>query len=1172
MNEKLVEAIKNGKLIIFTGAGSSKTFGLPDWKQMVIDIINQIGSEEFNHFIKLLESNIMQPIDVLEYLKTYDGNVRKYIKKEFNITNTEKDFLFHKKILKLSSKIITTNYDNAFELASNNSIIPSKPTSKYNISEVNKRDEPFILKIHGSFDEPDRCIVFKDDYEKLYLENNNEAAPEKLKALFSENTFLFLGFSFSDPDINLIFNRLDKVFGSYNKHFIITTEFDKFKQYKFLEPIQIESFSKLEEKIDQLIAVRSDYTKTDSLEELPEKEKLENNKKIAVLYPDTLDIDFGEEFRAVIKPFEEIDATLFIGSLNINTLQQIENFDLLIIISRVYKDKIYIEDDNLKSNLLSLKDICENILNDSIPILIITNEKIEIDLDYSLINISSYKNNIIKRFIFKLVKEKKFEFDDLDINSNKNLWKLEIRKGENLKTSFYSNNRDLEFGRKCLNDVIGRIEEQISIASRLLAIRNTNRILNIKASGGLGKTTLIRKMGYELYNRGYYTDGVNFKSCENIKDYNNFEDLLIEGFNLNNILNFKEYLIENYSSQKIDLLLILDNFETVINNLPVNELNDAIELLKFSSDYANIVITSREKISNEDFEDVYTLSQMTTDDAVELFQKFYKKKYTEQELKILREEILEDLLANNPLAIKLVTTSRPSINIIELKKIIENNFFESINEEYSDVFKNNADLNIERTKSIYQSINYSYTSLNTRQKLAFELLSLFPDGISLSNFKKCFTKSTSSNNISDTELKQLENKSLLENYNGVLQLQPIIRRFADFQFNKHKDNKQKYCIDAYNYNCYILDLIDLVQRKKSNSVALRLFGNQKNNLIKVVDYMRDIKIQQSGSVDKKEYLLNYIYGLYDYITNENMLKYFNGKLKNVVSFFSDVDDAKLLMEVMSLNKIYFVKEFDKSYLRLAEIFPVENIIDRNFKEENIIEKRWKNLLINIHNMEGYTLNHIQALIKNENYSENLFTEYHYLGIENIDIINNENSFYYFENKFRKNELNEEEIEKYIDSLHMEELLETMQCTYTLSKISKISKRRINKLVVTNPYTKGLKELMLAFISDLKNDKLEYFEKALDNLFHIKYYYLEALYYYCLFLKEIDINKYKEKVKEGLDLARKFKYQYLDYIFSNIENTAKENYDFSYEYYEVDGLKEFVKKDIEDWKKISLDMY
>ncbi|MEJ5092910.1 hypothetical protein, partial [Sphingobacterium faecium] len=207
--------------------------------------------------------------------------------------------------------------------------------------------------------------------------------------------------------------------------------------------------------------------------------------------------------------------------------------------------------------------------------------------------------------------------------------------------------------------------------------------------------------------------------------------------------------------------------------------------------------------------------------------------------------------------------------------------------------------NIERSKSIYQSVNYSYITLTDREKIAFELLSLFPDGISLSNFKACFENASSSNNISDKELRILRDKSLVEDYNGTLQLQPIIRRFANLQFSKRpKKTKEKYCLDAYLFNCFFLDIIILIKKKKSLSEALIIYNHSKNNLLNVFNYIPNIDINEKGPISDKKYLLNYIYSLQSFILTKKQISEFHEFLNLINDFFSDLDYASEFIETL----------------------------------------------------------------------------------------------------------------------------------------------------------------------------------------------------------------------------------------------------------------------------------
>ena len=404
--KEIQNAIKNHQLVFFIGSGMSSKFGLPSWKKLVEDVIGDIDKPVYKDLLPLLNSGLMTPIEVLEKIKGEHNAIRRYISRNFNVIDG--DFTVHKEIFDLSGQVITTNYDNAFERATSNKIVPSIYTSDFNISEINKNGNPYIFKLHGSFTEPDNCILFTEDYENLYSQDSS--AKEKLKSIFIEKTILFVGFSFNDPDLNLIFENLDKSFGNNNKHFILTTDPKNFQKYKFLEPIEIADFR----EIDIFIKKCNEYrlTNTDGVQLVTKESttRLQSENRLALLYPSPLDIDLKEDFSSLVKSFESIDATLYVGTLNNRSLMLLEDFDLIIIASKIYKSKIYIEDDNLKSGLVSLSELVYNIPNDNIPILFITNDKLEPIPSRNTAYISTFKKPIINKFIYKALRSGEFDF------------------------------------------------------------------------------------------------------------------------------------------------------------------------------------------------------------------------------------------------------------------------------------------------------------------------------------------------------------------------------------------------------------------------------------------------------------------------------------------------------------------------------------------------------------------------------------------------------------------------------------------------------------------------------------------------------------------------------------------------------------------------------------------
>ena len=203
--------------------------------------------------------------------------------------------------------------------------------------------------------------------------------------------------------------------------------------------------------------------------------------KCAFLYQQCLDIDLTDLHQG-IKCFDSISFDVYMGILNKKTLLKIDDLDAIIVLSKAFKSKLYIEDNNLKSNLISAEEICDSIPNYGLPIVFITNEKIDIVRNYPAIYIPSYKNAIVKRFIYKAIRDNDLNFSDSDeiiINLDSFL-EQKVTAGVANITSIYSNTKVLDIGKKCLTEDVGRVEEQANITQRILGIIETHRLLNIK--------------------------------------------------------------------------------------------------------------------------------------------------------------------------------------------------------------------------------------------------------------------------------------------------------------------------------------------------------------------------------------------------------------------------------------------------------------------------------------------------------------------------------------------------------------------------------------------------------------------------------------------------------------------------------------------------------------------
>lgn len=206
-NIKIIqEAREKNKLVIFAGAGVSVDSGAPLWSETKIEILESLG---------LLESTDAEAPVIGQWLfnergeKEYNDKLRKII----GYHNGLQPNPLHHQLLRLRPRhLITTNYDDFLEQA----------MDKYQKNSVGKtyaiirRDEDlpyaikdeYIIKMHGDWDLMN--FVFKED-DYLNYSKNFPLIESFVKGIFSSHVVLFIGFSFSDPNLKQIVNWVKNI-------------------------------------------------------------------------------------------------------------------------------------------------------------------------------------------------------------------------------------------------------------------------------------------------------------------------------------------------------------------------------------------------------------------------------------------------------------------------------------------------------------------------------------------------------------------------------------------------------------------------------------------------------------------------------------------------------------------------------------------------------------------------------------------------------------------------------------------------------------------------------------------------------------------------------------------------------------------------------------------------
>jgi hypothetical protein len=240
-----VDKLRQGNATIFAGAGLSKDAGFVDWKGLLHDLAKEIG-------LRIEDENDL--ISVAQFHKNYKQNRNKIDEKIVNeFTDKDIETENHHIIARLPFNTIwTTNYDDLIE--DTHYKYQKKVDVKSDVDSlfINRDNRSCILyKMHGDKDHPNKAVLLKEDYERYYY--THEPFVALLNSALITKSFLFVGFSFTDPNINYVFGRLTHRYSDKSKdHYCIMKrcsindydddqkkfEYETIKQQLFIEELK----------------------------------------------------------------------------------------------------------------------------------------------------------------------------------------------------------------------------------------------------------------------------------------------------------------------------------------------------------------------------------------------------------------------------------------------------------------------------------------------------------------------------------------------------------------------------------------------------------------------------------------------------------------------------------------------------------------------------------------------------------------------------------------------------------------------------------------------------------------------------------------------------------------------------------------------------------------------
>ncbi|MFL9904572.1 SIR2 family protein [Paraburkholderia fungorum] len=206
--------IADGTAAIFAGAGLSVASGYVNWSELMREIAEELGLDVDR------ETSL---VAVAQYHLNERRNrtrINQKIIDEFSVGHALNEN--HKILARLPiATYWTTNYDRMIETAleAAGKVVDVKHTVEH-LKNTQRGRQAIVYKMHGDVGDPDKAVLTKDDYEGYF--RDREPFVTALAGDLVSKTMLFVGFSFTDPNIDYVMSRIRVVLRSQPKqHYCI---------------------------------------------------------------------------------------------------------------------------------------------------------------------------------------------------------------------------------------------------------------------------------------------------------------------------------------------------------------------------------------------------------------------------------------------------------------------------------------------------------------------------------------------------------------------------------------------------------------------------------------------------------------------------------------------------------------------------------------------------------------------------------------------------------------------------------------------------------------------------------------------------------------------------------------------------------------------------------------
>ena len=208
---EFVDLMDQGEATLFCGAGTSIPVGMKDWRSLLSGIAAALDLQvEFvSDLVELAQFNFNE--------RGTRHEIHELIMNEYGRLAAPGPL--HEHLVRLPIEMIwTTNYDKVLENAyRDNGMRADVKVTPGSLAAHPRLWDVQIFKMHGDVDAADDAVLTKSDYDAYPYTTRGRVFMAALEVAVMARSFLFLGFSFNDPNVDRVLSGLSAMAGRWQR-------------------------------------------------------------------------------------------------------------------------------------------------------------------------------------------------------------------------------------------------------------------------------------------------------------------------------------------------------------------------------------------------------------------------------------------------------------------------------------------------------------------------------------------------------------------------------------------------------------------------------------------------------------------------------------------------------------------------------------------------------------------------------------------------------------------------------------------------------------------------------------------------------------------------------------------------------------------------------------------